>query len=113
MNLQVGQRLWYVSRDSRYSTNREVEVTRLGRKWAYLDGNERCRIDIETLTVDGGEYISPGRCYLSREEYEAERVLYSAWGRLQRDLRDHDRSPEGVTLEDIKQARALLRLEEK
>lgn len=71
--LKVGQKLWFVPSYGRRAKPYEVEVVKVGRKWAYING--RRRIHIESLVVDGGDYQSPGCCYLSKEEHEYE-VLF-------------------------------------
>lgn len=68
MELKEGQKLWYVSTYSRYQG--PVTITKVGRKWAQLDNNER--IDIKTMLADGKRYSSPGECYASKKEYDAE-----------------------------------------
>ena len=105
--LTVGQELWYVSR-RRYSTNKWVTVTKVGRKWATLDTGQR--IDIETWEVDGGGYTSIARCYLSVGECEDERELEDLW-RLLRDRTSRFTVPDGLTAEDVRKAMALLKLE--
>jgi hypothetical protein len=111
--LKVGQKLWLVYHERRRGEPCEVEVVKVGRKWATLNRN-RGRIDIETLHLDGGHYSSAGRCYLFKEQYESERDLSIAWVGFKREI--HDMSgvaPKGVTIEKIKQARELLGLPEK
>ena len=104
--LKVGQKLWYVpSRGASY----EVEVTKVGRKWATVgEGFRPERIDLETWYADGS---SPGRCYLNQETYLQELELSKVWGRLQEAIRYGTR-PDGVTLDDIKQAMKLLKVSE-
>ncbi len=77
-NIQVGQKLWRVASRRRGGNGFEVTVSKVGRKWAELDGYATGRIDLETLCVDGGNYMSPATCYLSRESYEAECTLRAA-----------------------------------
>jgi hypothetical protein len=98
--LKVGQKLWFNS-SVRYYTSREVTVTKVGRRWAYISAN-RLRIDKETLVVDGDGYSSPGRCYLSRDEHEAEVAVRAAWRDLQHKV-SHCNLPPGVTVERIMQ----------
>ena len=69
------------------------------------------RIDIDTLKVDGKGYSSPGRCYLSREDYEMELQVSIDWGNFI--LRLPVTPPPGVTVADIQAARTILHLEEK
>lgn len=109
MSLQVGQKLWYVPNDKRWGKEQEIEVTKVGRKWAnvgYLG-----RIDIETLSVDGRGYSSPGQCYLSREEWERNEVLSDAWWEFKELIKKTNKRPEGITIESIEQAKRLLGLD--
>lgn len=81
INLQVGQKLWWVP--SVYEgKEREVTIISVGRKWVKLENN-RNRIDKNTLHADGGRYMSPGQCYLSKEHYNDIMRTQQAW----RDLR--------------------------
>lgn len=106
--LQVGQKLWYVPADTRFESPREVEVTKVGRQWVQL--GQRFRVDLETLCADGGNFPSPGRCYLSRETWEQEQALKSGWKSLRKEFFDgwSSKRPPHVTLEILAQIRALL-----
>jgi len=107
--LKVGQKLWYVPRRS---APYEVEVTKVGRKWATVgEGYRAERIDLETWYADGRGYSSPGRCYLSQEDYVTELDLSRLWAHLQREIQ-YSRCPGGVTINDIKQAMELLKVSE-
>ena len=112
--LKVGDRLWLVKRPGgRNLAQSEVIVTKIGRKWAQIANAERPtyaepRIDVETLVCDGGNFTSPGRCYRSKDEYEAIVNLDSAWQQLQGAVRDAWHRPAHLTLADILQINALL-----
>ncbi len=99
-----GQSLWLVASDNA-KTQRAVTVTKVGRKWATLSNGQR--IDIETLAVDGGQYVSPGQCYESQHVYEQAMALHIAWQKFTRDVRDMQR-PAHMTIEKIAEIRALL-----
>jgi hypothetical protein len=110
MTLSVGQKLWYVPYERRGKPC-EVVVKTIGRKWAGIDSGLD-RVDMKTLIVDGAGYSSPGRCYLSRAEWEADVALEVAWGALWRDVHAASyRCPDGVTVENIQAARKLLRID--
>lgn len=105
-SLHVGQTLFFAPYSNHtYSPKGEVTITKVGRKWATLSNN--CRIDLETLVADGGEYTPPGRCYLSQAEYEAEAAANNEWIKFRQGL-PYAR-PQGVTAEDIAAARKLLK----
>lgn len=107
MKLEVGQKLYWVGgHNYNKSGTGEVTVVTVGRKWANL--SNRYRIDIQTLFGDGGQYNSPGRCYLSREEYESKARLEKSWDTLHRAIRDRWSVPAGVTEETIHKVMDLL-----
>lgn len=108
-NLQPGQKLWYVPEDPRWEKTREVTVAKIGNRWAEL-GRKDFRADLETLEVDGGKYSSPGRCYLSREAWEEEKLLRAAWREFQRDVERANAEGGLITVENISAARQVLGL---
>ncbi len=99
-----GMSLWWVGSNNR-KTQEEVTVTKVGRKWATLSNG--LRIDIETLAADGGQYVSPGQCYESRQVYEQAIALHIAWQKFRADVRDMQR-PAHMTIEKIAEIRSLL-----
>ena len=102
----VGQRLLYVPAQNR-GPPREVTVTRVGRKWFEANG-VYSRISIETLWVDGGQYGSPGRCWLSAESYEAEKSRQAAWSEFKSLMDRHYAAPADVSISQIENARRAL-----
>lgn len=105
--MNVGDTLWWVPAP-RYGVAMEVSVTKVGRKWVTLDNGHR--IDLETWTADGGNFMSPGTCWLSREAWERNTVLVQSWERLRRDASNLWRPPRDMTVERIAQVRDLLGL---
>jgi len=108
-DLKVGQKLFFVYSDKRRGPAGDVEVTKVGRKWAELSSHYR--IDLVTLEADGAGYMSPGRCYLGREAYEAEVKLSRAWDDLRSKVSFQWGPPNGVTAGQIVDALALLNLD--
>jgi hypothetical protein len=102
-NLQVGQSLWYVP-SNRRDSERPVTVQKIGNRWAAIGYS--LRIDLETLRADGGNYSSPGRCYLSEQDWTATKLADKEWNDLRSKMTWN--VPSGVTLENIKAARKLL-----
>ena len=105
--LTVGQKLWWVS--DRYRNTRElleVEVTKVGRKWA--DISNRYRVNVQTLETIGKGYSSPGKCYLSKNEYLSEAKTIEAWLSLHGKLSRTYTPPHGVTIETIETVKRLL-----
>lgn len=107
MKLTVGQTLWYVP-SGRHGNPHEITVEKVGRKWATC--SRFLRIDMETLAADGGNYSSPGSCYLSKADHDAEVALEETWKRF-RDLVDRQwHCPEGVRISQMENAaRALFK----
>ena len=107
MSLAVGQELWFVHRERRSGVPHAVTVTKVGRKWASIS-EWGIRIDIETMVADGGGLSSPGRCWLSREAWEQEEERQKAWGRLREFFNRRWSAPDGISIDAIRQATALL-----
>lgn len=102
--LTVGQELWLVPDRG---MARAVKVVKVGRKWAELDNRDR--VDMNTMKLDGGEYASPGQCYLSREVHDREVELRIAWAYFSGLVCDHRHGPpEGVTIAQIANAQRAL-----
>ena len=107
--LEVGQKLWWVSRSdhSHRKDGREVIVTKIGHKWATLENGHR--IDLKTMIANGGNYSSPGRCYLSHEDYDRLSRARDAWREFAQCLIRP--CPDDMTSERILEARKLLGLD--
>ena len=97
-NLVVGQKLWWVASNNQ-KTQYEVEVVKVGRKWATLDIDHK--IDLEDWVADGGLYAPPGKCYASKEDYELECTLLDSWKELRQMVASHHTLPKGINLEKI------------
>lgn len=104
----VGQKLWWVPTDTRdHNYALEITVTKVARKWA--DTDNQYRIDVTSWRADGGDYRSPGRCYLSKAEWDEEQAADKAWLEVANAVWRGSRR-EGVTIDDIHKAAALLGL---
>lgn len=106
MTLKVGQELWFVPSNSRRDKPEAVTIEKIGRKWAHI--GSAGRVNLETLVVDGGVHSSPGRCWLNREAWEAETRRQDAWRRLRSAIDRQWQAPDGLSLEQIEQATAIL-----
>ena len=93
---KVGQKLWFVS-SLRIRADCEVTVEKAGRVWATLDNRMRCD---SSGSVDGGDYSSPGHCYVNREAYELEQSRLNAWSKFKVALQ-RKQMPESLTLEAL------------
>lgn len=96
-----GQTLLFVPHGNR-STEREVKVIKVGRVWAETSGYRR--ISLQTLTADGRGYSSPGRCWLSREAWEADKAESAAWNAFRDIIKDCRDRPSGATPHRLAQA---------
>ncbi len=113
MTYSIGQEFYYVPRERYMGNPRNMKITKIGRKWITLSAMTHwtIRADKTNLVVDGAGYQPPGVLYASKESYEAMKVLSEEWTTFARAVyRTSHRQPTDVTIEDIKQARALLRL---
>lgn len=108
--IHVGQKLWFVPAERWYGSPQEVTVTKVGRKWAALD-NSSARIDVETLIADGRGYMSPGRCYVDRAEYEERNAALKLWADTYRRL-NAGSPPAGITHERILELRKEFGIDE-
>lgn len=104
--LIVGQKLWYVPTDRRWSYEREVTIKKIGRVWATLNSGER--VNLVNLRVDGKGYMSPGQCWPSREAWEAEKSRQEAWSTLYRAVRESISVPHNLNEQKIRAAIELL-----
>ena len=100
----VGQVLYYVP-ESRYNQSKYVTITKVGRIWLSCDG---MRISKETLRADGYGYASPGKCWLSKEEYDRYRELCKAWEELKSRIRDRYQPSKDLSVDDIQGVIQLL-----
>lgn len=108
-NIQVGQQLWFVYNDSRRGSSRYVGVQSIGREWAAISSfGGKGRINLQTLRVDGGDYSSPGTCYVSEDAYEARVRLSAEWRVLRSELERSYAPPPDMTFEKIAQIREII-----
>lgn len=105
--LTVGQELFLVLNGSHLSGGKPVTVTAVGRKRAEIDDG-RHRINIRTLYVDGNGYSSPGRCYLSEQEWKDNVLRQDAWASLRRNIEHMYTLPTDLTIEKMDQIADLL-----
>lgn len=118
--LTVGQELWFVPHERGREKPRALKVMKVGRKWAEvgftigLPDNKNYgphswgRIDVKTLWADGGQYISPGRCWASREAWEAEKNRQATWRALRSKFERQGPAPDGMSEDAMRQIEALL-----
>lgn len=101
--LILGQQLFWVFNNNA-RRKQDVTVKKIGRKWAELDNGYR--IDLITWFADGKDCSSPGKCYLSKEVFDAELRCDIEWSNFRRSLSFN--LPKDCTIEKIKEARRIL-----
>ena len=106
--IKAGQRLWFAATQRRQEyLQGYVTVEKVGRKWATLDNGHK--IDVITLRADGGGYCSPGTCFESKEEWEADVARQRAWSEF-RSLVDRTyTTPEKLATHQIEEWVGVLR----
>jgi hypothetical protein len=104
---KVGQELWFAS-SKKYRSSCMVTIIAVGRKWLKLHNG--LRADKVTFEVDGGQYLSPGKLYATKEEWDAKCERGKAWGELWQKITDMSvrRPPLFATAEAIRAADRLL-----
>jgi hypothetical protein len=116
-SLSIGQKLWYVPFDRRLtsSVGHEVTVVKVGRKWAEIDKQvDRMRtyaagrIDIKTMFLDGGRYSSPGRCWLSKADYDREQQRQATWKTVHAWVSGRINAPDNLPISAMMQAMVIL-----
>ena len=112
MMLTIGQKLWFVPRERYNGAPYEVEITKVGRKWAQTIGRRSdYRVNVDTLAMDSQGYGIVGQCYTDRDAYEAESQRQLRWDRLKSTLSGWSvKLHRDVTIEDMDAAAKLLRL---
>lgn len=110
MKYLVGQSLWYVPEDRPWEKPRYLTVTKVGRKWLELDeaGLKACQLTLKCDRKNSPH--NPGRCWLTKADYERYLKRHGAWRHFRRQVQDRWTAPESVTLEQILAASDLLRL---
>lgn len=105
-NLKVGQNLFMVkSRDYGSVNERLVVISKVGTKWAQLECGER--VNLVGLFIDGGEYSSPGKCYLCEQEYIDIKEKEICWLKIYRSI---THVTPNCTLGELKEVARLLRV---
>lgn len=85
----------------------EMTVGKVGRKWAKLSGGYR--LNVSDLTLDGGNYSSPGRAYLSKGDFETDLENEKTWSAFRNEVEKLLRPR--LSASAIRQAAELLGLE--
>lgn len=102
---KVGDTLFFVPNYDRQP--REVKITKVGRKWLHCRiYGQMIRVDVATLRPH--ENDTSGKFYNSLAEYEQKEALGNAWPAFQRLVARGYYAPDGVTVEKIQAATALL-----
>ena len=112
--ITAGMRIWFLADQTSIPTRMiPMRVTKIGRRWAYLQNG--FRFDVRTARLVGHGYCSRpprtfdfSRYFLDRATMTDQRAVTKAWNELRRQLHDAWLVPPTLTIEQIAQARALL-----
>jgi hypothetical protein len=105
--LTVGQEV-FVKTPSRTVACYRVKVEKVGRRWVHFSSGWRA--EIGSRQIDGQDYSSPGRIYISEEEYRTELARDMAWTEFRELMNRRWRAPAGTTSARIYEAIDLLGL---
>ncbi len=104
-NLYVGQELIVApARHSHKKQSYKITVESIGRKFANCEYSTR--VYLKTLEIDGGQYSSPGKCFISEIEYANELEREHIWKQIQKATSDF--SPTNHSLSVMKAVAFLL-----
>jgi hypothetical protein len=106
MEFKVGQSLWFAPSARWAGAPRSVVISKVGRKWITL-GDEG-RMDPETMRMDGEGFSSPGRCYLTRQDWEDAVARRDAWDRVWKMIYNQHSVPAHLTRAAIDKIEMLL-----
>jgi hypothetical protein len=108
MAFTVGQSLWWVSSQRHYLGNRGVIVLveKVGRRWITLSNGHR--IDVNSWYADGGKYTSPGRIYVSQEDYENTTRTQIAWDAFKKRIDRAYKVPTSMTSQKIAEIERMI-----
>lgn len=102
MYIEVGQKLFAVFTGYGSVRSKEIEVTKVGRKWAYFGSHEK--FDMETGWIDG---YGGGKVYANSTEYEHEKAMDKLWDEIVKATR-YARRPPKLTLADLSRLKELV-----
>lgn len=101
----VGQKLYFVPAYN--ARPYDVTISKVGRKWLHCQSfGQSIRVDAKTLRPH--EDDARGCFYHSQAEYEQRVAPSQAWDEFRRTVARGYSVPDGVTVEKIQQATALL-----
>ena len=101
----VGQKLYFVPGASQLP--HEVTITKVGRKWLYCRAiGQTIRVDVATLRPH--EDDDSGQLYHDHDEYDQWIAMSIRWDEFRRMVAQRYSEPQGMTIEKIQQATALL-----
>ena len=103
-NYQVGDTV-YVVPGRGFGRPCDATVTKIARKWAYLDihkfGRAAVRFNPKSGCVDGRGYSSPGQVYPSQKVYDDHIARQEKWWGLCAMMRERVSPPDHLSADDI------------
>lgn len=98
-DFKVGQQIFVEWRNGSKPYMLTETVSKIGRKWVeFMNG--RCRFNPETMNIDGGEYTSPGRVWLTEDAYDAHVERRHMWQKLYK-LASRHTPPDHLSIEQM------------
>lgn len=100
MTWKVGQQVFvvyngnYLSQKPRWET-----IEKIGRKWATISSGNR--FDIKSGSLDGGNFVSPGRVWTTEMAWLENKELDADWRKLREKLSRAYTLPPHITRADI------------
>ena len=113
---KVGLKVYFVRTLNRRSYGQKefwLTVKSIGRKWVTFDNGMRIDKNNPRGHVDGNNYSSPGRVYLSIEEYAKEQTRARCYTAIYKLTHRHHTAPDAVPTDNIVQAALLLGIDRK
>lgn len=113
--LKKGMRVWFASNGSRLHPNRRLTIKTVGRRWVTFEETEYSHADKTTGRVyerSTGSQYPQGDLWESEKAWKSNVTLASQWETFCSTLGcTKHKLPEGMTLERIVRARAVLGME--
>lgn len=104
MKPEVGQKVFYMSAQSRHCKGELVKVTKVGRKYFHCGAS--LSFDIETWR-ECGEYVR-GKAWSDKKTYDDWRELVSKWETLRKRITSHWEPPAHLTIAQLNHIRTMI-----
>ena len=108
-DFHIGQEVYVVHNGGRgHKDSCKATITKIGRRWINYECRNKSwlsgRFDPEDMWVDGKGYSSPGKVYLSQEDFDESTLRNKAYRDMYRRMLHNPTT----SLENVQKARVLL-----